>query len=60
MEVSNWKPINKGFLKGSFDVTINQYGITIVDCALFEKDGKRWVNFPSRKYTSGGEEKHFG
>jgi hypothetical protein len=59
MEVANWRNINKGCLKGSFDVTIPAYGLTIHECKLFEKDGRQWVGFPSRTYTSGGEEKHF-
>jgi hypothetical protein len=58
MEVSNYKRINVGALLGSFDVTIPEWGLTIHECKLFEKDGRKWVGFPSRQYeTAKGEKK---
>ena len=59
MEVSNWKSIGRGCLKGSFDVTMPAYGLTICECKVFEKEGRKWVSFPCRMYeTKTGEKKH--
>jgi hypothetical protein len=59
MDISNYRNIGKGCLVGSFDVTIPEWGLSIHECKLFEKDGRRWVGFPSRQYeTAKGEKKH--
>jgi len=62
MKVSNWKNIDKGTLKGSFDMTLildqGKFEITIHECTLFEKDGRQWVSFPSRKYEKDGEARY--
>lgn len=65
MKVLNYRPINKGPLLGSFDLTLvldktcAGSEMTIHDCKLFEKNGQRWVGFPSRPYQSKeGETKY--
>jgi len=57
MEISNYRQIGKGCLVASLDVAIPEWGITIKDCGLFEKDGRKWVNFPSKEYTNQAGEK---
>ena len=58
MEISNYKNVNAGALKGSFDVTIPEWGLMIHECKLFEKDGRRWIGLPSKQYeTAKGEKK---
>jgi hypothetical protein len=47
--VSNAKLIRKGTLIGSFDLEMPS-GLIVRGAMLFEKDGKRWVNFPSKEY----------
>ena len=60
MEILNYKPINKGFLVGKFDLQIPEWGkLTICECTLFEKDGKRWISLPSKQYEKDGQKKHF-
>jgi len=65
MKVLNYRPINKGSLKGGFDLTLvldktaEGSEMTVHDCKLFEKNGQRWVGFPSRSYQSKeGETKY--
>ena len=41
-------PLSRGALKGR--VTMEDDGISIRDICIFEKDGRRWGSFPSRKY----------
>lgn len=57
VEILNYKPIGKGCLVASLDVVISECGLTIRDCALFEKDGRKWINFPSKEYTTPQGEK---
>lgn len=58
MEISNYRSIGKGCLVGSFDVNIPEWGMSIHECKLFEKEGQKWVGFPSRQYeTAKGEKK---
>lgn len=61
MEIQNFKPIQKGCLLGKFDIIIPEWGhLTISDCVLFSKEGKRWISLPSREFQSkDGQKKHF-
>ena len=52
MEITNYKLINKGCLLAKFDVSISDWGLTIRDCGLFEKDGRKWISLPNRQYQS--------
>lgn len=47
VEVGQYKPINKGFLVGTFSLYIVEPGIKILNCSLFSKNGNDWVSFPS-------------
>ena len=60
MEINNYKEINKGCLVASFNVLIPQWGLTLREYTLFEKDGKRWVSMPARQYKDAeGKNKNF-
>lgn len=52
MDITNYRPINKGCLQSCFDVTIPEWGMTIFGCCLFEKEGRKWIGMPSRQYQS--------
>ena len=61
MEISNFKMIGKGSLIGTFDLTIPEWGaLKICECAVFVKDGKKWITLPSRVYEKDGQKKYFG
>jgi hypothetical protein len=49
-EITNPKILRKGSLVGSFDLEMPS-GLIVRGAMLFEKDGKRWVNFPSKEWT---------
>lgn len=49
--ISDWKPFEKGALKGFFTVHLPS-GIVIHHCGLFEKNGARWIALPAKKYVS--------
>lgn len=55
-----FKSIAKGSLLGFADVYIPKWGIEIFGISLHMKDGKRWVNFPSKDMKNdAGETKYF-
>ena len=51
MKIIRYKPIQKGCVLGSFDLMIEKWGDFIIrDLTLFQKNGQRWITFPSRQY----------
>ena len=48
IECLKYKPINKGSLLGYADIFVPKMGLEIFGCSLHQKDGRRWVNFPSK------------
>jgi hypothetical protein len=60
IEIINYKEINKGALKATCDVKMVKWGNFIIrGLAIFEKDGSRWVSFPSKEYEKDGKKKWF-
>ena len=62
MEILNYKSIMKGCLLGKFDIVIPEWGaLTIHECTVFQKEGKRWIALPSKEYQAkDGQKKHYG
>jgi hypothetical protein len=57
--VDNPKRLNKNSLVGSFDLQMPS-GLIVRGAMLFEKNGKRWVSFPSKEWTDRtGVKKYF-
>ncbi len=57
MKIINFKSVEKGTLRGFFDVVIEEWGMTVA-CSYFDKDGKKWVNLPNREYDKDGVKKY--
>lgn len=53
-----YKPYSQGSLIGFADIFVSNWGLEIYGISYHEKDGKRWVNFPSKEYEKDGEKKH--
>jgi hypothetical protein len=49
--ISNPKLLQRGALLGSFDLEAVGWGVTIKGCMLFEKESRRWINFPGREWV---------
>jgi hypothetical protein len=47
--VSNWKPINRGALRGFLSLTL-PCGVTIHNRQLLESDNGRWIGLPARRF----------
>jgi len=60
VECLDFRSCEKGSLRGFANFFISNYGIEIYGCTLYMKDGKRWVNLPSREYkdSATGESKY--
>jgi hypothetical protein len=59
MKISNAKLIRKKSLVGAFDLEMPS-GLIVRGVMLLGSNGKRWVNFPSKEWTSqDGTKKYF-
>lgn len=59
IECLKFQSVNKGNFVGFCDFFIPKTGIEIYGCQLFQKDGRRWINMPSREYTNDQGEKKY-
>jgi|SRR5688572_17749329 len=59
IECLKFQSVSKGLLVGFADFYIPKTGLEIFGCQLFQKDGKRWINMPSREYTNDQGEKKY-
>ena len=47
-------------LKGTCNFLFEELGMELRNCMYFEKSGKRWINYPSKKYEAKtGETAYF-
>lgn len=59
IEITKFEMVNKGSLVARFNLKVTKWGgVVIRDCSLFESNGKRWVNMPSRQYEVEGKKKY--
>jgi hypothetical protein len=56
--VTNPKQMRKGTLLGFFDLEMPS-GLIIRGAMLFEKNGKRWVGFPSKEWVKADRTKGY-
>lgn len=59
IECSKYTPIEKGALKAAVNIYVPKWGVEIFGIKLFEKNGNKWINLPSREYEDNGEKKYF-
>jgi len=59
IECIKFRSHTDGHLQGFADFFVPKWGMEIYGCSLYSKDGRRWINFPSRKYQNPeGETKY--
>src|SRR5690242_5276115 len=54
---SDWRAVDRGALKGTFTLTLPS-GMILRECALFEKEGRRWVAPPQKQIKIGDTTKY--
>ena len=47
--VSNWKPLEKGSLRGFLTITLAS-GLILNNCQLLETGQERWIGLPSQRF----------
>lgn len=52
--VSNWKPLEKGGLRGFLTITLPS-GLILNNCQLLETKGRRWIGLPAQRFQSKDE-----
>lgn len=52
IECTNFKEHKEGCLTGFADFYIEKWQAEVKGCKIFEKDGKRWVKLPDRKFIN--------
>ena len=59
IECTKFKSHVSGYLQGFADFYVEKWGLEIKSCSLYMKDGKRWINFPSKEFTTPEGEKAY-
>jgi len=58
IECIGFKQCQINTLQGFANFYIPATGMEIYGCTLHDKDGRKWLNLPSREYTQDGEKKY--
>jgi hypothetical protein len=45
---SDWREVTKNSLRGFCVLSLSPSGLVLRDCALHERDGRRWISLPSK------------
>lgn len=54
-----YTPVRKGFLEASIDILVEKWGIEILEVKIFNKEGRRWVSFPTKMSESNGKKSFY-
>ena len=57
IECTSFRSFQNKTLLGFANFFIPEWNLEMYDCSLHMKDGKRWISFPSKEYTSKSGEK---
>ena len=49
--VNNWKPLEKGSLRGFLTITLPS-GLVLNNCQILETNGQRWIGLPSQRFRT--------
>lgn len=55
IEIVSFKPFSKNTLQGFATIRMTNVGVEIRDVTLHEKNGKRWIQLPSKSYEKDGK-----
>lgn len=50
IECIGYREVNKGALEGFANFRLPKIGMEIYGCGVYSKNGRRWVNLPTREY----------
>jgi hypothetical protein len=55
IEVVSFKPFQKNTLQGFATIRMSNIGLEVRDVCLHQKDGRRWIQLPSKAYEKDGK-----
>ncbi len=55
---TKYKALRSGMLVASVSILVEKLSLQIHDIAIFEKDGRRWMSFPSKVYEKDGKKNY--
>jgi len=59
IECRKFKSYEKGSLLGFADLYFSNWGIEVLGCSVYQKNGHMWVNLPSKEFKNeAGETKY--
>ena len=59
IEIINYRETkSNSSLIGFVDVYISTFGLEIIGCTIFEKDGRKWVSLPQKEYVKDGKKQY--
>ena len=58
LECISYTQLNKGHCLGIATIGVDKWGVDISGITLYQKDGSRWVNLPSKPYEKDGVTKY--
>ena len=56
VEIAEWKPMDRGTLRGFVNVRIPALRLTIRDCTVNDTNGRRWIGLPGKAQISSDRE----
>ena len=56
VECSDWRPCERNTLRGFADIFLPSLHLEIRDCAVHEKNEKRWVQLPAKPQLDNNRE----
>lgn len=59
LEIIGYNELNTGCLVAKFSIGISSLNLLISSCCLFEKNGSRWISFPSQEVTNNFGKKNY-
>lgn len=59
VECTRFKSVITGYLQGFADLYVEKWGLEIKGCSLYMKEGRRWINLPSKEFTTPEGEKAY-
>jgi len=59
MVCTGYKQVGKGVVLGYASIFVEKWGVEIFNITVFQKDGKRWISFPTREYEDEDGKKKY-
>lgn len=59
VKLLNYREVKKGAIVSSFNLQLDDFGLTIFDCKYMVSGSNRWINMPAREIKKEGEKSSY-